>query len=76
MGEDKELSFEEKIKQLEAVVLELESGKLNLDESVKMFEKGIKLSKECNEMLQNAEKKINILITKEDGLVEEPFVQE
>ena len=76
MSSNNELSFEEKLKQLEAVVQELESGKLNLDESVKTFEKGMQLSKECNEMLQNAEKKINILINKDDGLEEEPFVQE
>ena len=72
---EKELSFEEKLKQLEMVVQELESGKLNLEDSVKKFELGIKLSKECNEMLQKAEKKINILIKKEDGLTEENFVQ-
>ncbi len=72
---DKELSFEEKLKQLETVVQELETGKLNLEESVKKFELGIKLSKECNQMLQNAEKKINILIKNEDGLTEENFVQ-
>lgn len=72
---DKELSFEEKLKQLETVVQELETGKLNLEESVKKFELGIKLSKECNQMLQDAEKKINILIKNENGLTEENFVQ-
>lgn len=70
-----EVSFEEKLKQLEDVVKELETGKLNLEESVKKFEQGMKLSKECNEMLQNAEKRINILIKKEDGVTEENFIQ-
>lgn len=70
-----EVSFEEKLKELEEIVQELESGKLNLDESVKKFELGMKISKECSEMLQNAEKKINILIHKGEELVEESFVQ-
>lgn len=70
-----EISFEEKLKQLESVVQELESGKLNLEESVEKFELGMKLSKECNEMLKNAEKKINILIKNDDGYSEENFVQ-
>lgn len=73
---DENVTFEEKLKQLENIVQELESGKLNLEESVKTFEFGMKLSKECNEMLQNAEKKINILINTENGMTEESFVQE
>ena len=73
---EKEVSFEEKLKQLENIVQELESGKLNLEDSVKIFENGIKISKECNEMLQNAEKKINILINKDGEITEESFVQE
>lgn len=68
--------FEEKLKELEKIVQELETGKLNLEDSVKKFEVGMKLSKECNEMLQNAEKKINILIKKEDEITEESFVQQ
>ena len=67
--------FEEKLKELENIVQELETGKLNLEDSVKKFEVGMQLSKECNEMLQNAEKKINILIKKEDGIIEESFIQ-
>ena len=50
------LNFEETIKQLELIVNELEKGNLSLDESVKKFEEGIKLSKLCNQFLNNAEK--------------------
>ena len=67
------LNFEETIKQLELIVNELEKGNLSLDESVKKFEEGIKLSKLCNEFLNNAEKKINILINNEGKLEEEKF---
>lgn len=67
------MNFEETMKKLEEIVQELEKGSLNLDESVKMFEEGIKLSKQCNEILQNAEKKITILINNESELKEEEF---
>lgn len=67
------LNFEETIKKLELIVNELEKGNLSLDESVKKFEEGIKLSKLCNEFLNNAEKKINILINNEGKLKEEKF---
>lgn len=69
-------SFEEKMKKLEEIASELEKGELDLDASVSKFEEGMKISKECNEMLEKAEKKITMLIKGEDGeLVEENFVQ-
>ena len=73
MGEKKEESFEEAMKNLEAIVTELEKGELNLDDSVKKFEEGIKISKECNEMLEKAEKKISILLEKDGNIEEEDF---
>ena len=63
-------NFEENINKLETIVADLEKGDLNLDDSVKKFEEGIKISKECNEMLEEAEKKITILL-QEDGKIEE-----
>ena len=60
-------SFEEQIQELETIINELENGKLNLDDSVVKFEEGMKISKECNKMLENAEKKITILLNDEDG---------
>ena len=73
MEENKEISFEEAMQKLQEVVQELEKGTLNLDGSVKKFEEGVKLSKQCNDMLENAEKKINLLIRKDDEIVEEKF---
>lgn len=58
----KETSFEETIKKLEQIADELEKGELNLDESVSKFEEGMELSKKCSEMLNNAEKRITILL--------------
>ena len=67
------MNFEENMENLEKIVQELEKGELNLDESIKKFEEGMNLSKKCNEILEEAEKKITILIKKEDKLVEEDF---
>ena len=73
---EENLSFEENMKKLEEIAVELEKGDLDLDTSVKKFEEGMKISKECSEMLEKAEKKITMLIKGEDGeLAEEKFVQ-
>ena len=69
----KELNFEDAMKQLEEIANELEKNDLDLDTSVKKFEEGMKLSKQCSEMLENAEKKISILINNNDEIVEEDF---
>lgn len=71
-----DMSFEETIQKLQEVVQELEKGTLNLEDSVKKFEEGIELSKQCNKILESAEKRINILIKKEEDIIEEKFVQE
>ena len=70
------ISFEEAMQNLEIIATELEKGNLNLDQSVEKFEEGMKLSKACSKILEDAEKKITILIQKEDELVEENFVAE
>lgn len=67
------MSFEDIMKKLELIANELEKGNLNLDESVKKFEEGIKLSKMCNEILEKAEKKITMLIRDGDDVKEEKF---
>ena len=63
-------SFENQMESLEKIVSELEKGDLNLDDSVAKFEEGIKISKDCNKILQEAEKKITMLVN-EDGEVKE-----
>lgn len=71
---EKELNFEEAMKQLEEIANVLENGNLSLDESVNKFEEGMKLSKKCNDYLDNAEKKITMLINNGDEVQEENFV--
>ena len=66
-------SFESQIENLEKIVAELENGELSLDESVSKFEEGIKISKECNKTLEEAEKKITILINNDGDTKEEEF---
>ena len=69
-------SFEENIDDLEKIVSELENGDLNLDDSVSKFEEGIKISKECNKILEEAEKKITILLNEDGNIKEENFTTE
>lgn len=72
--ENKEnISFEDTMKQLEQIVTELEKNDLDLDTSVTKFEEGMKLSKQCSQMLDDAEKRISILVSSEDGIVEKDF---
>ena len=58
-------SFEDQMEKLEEIVKQLEKGDLNLDDSVAKFEEGIKISKECNKILETAEKKITILVNQD-----------
>lgn len=67
------MNFEENVEQLEKVVQELENGNLNLEDSIKKFEEGMSISKKCNEILEESEKKITVLIKKDDGVEEENF---
>ena len=69
-------NFEESMKKLETIVTELENGNLNLDESVKKFEDGMKIAKQCNNILEDAEKKITILLEEDGELKEEKFETE
>lgn len=68
-----ESTFEQSLKELEQVVGELEKGDLTLDKAIENFEKGIGLAKACSKKLDEAEKKINILVKKEDKIEEEAF---
>ena len=55
-------SIESKLNDLEKILEQLESGNLDLDESLKKFEKGVKLSRECQKTLEEAELKIKVLM--------------
>ena len=70
---EEDLNFEDAMKALEQLAIELENGELSLEQSVDKFEEGIKISKKCNEILEKAEKKISILIKDGDEIKEENF---
>jgi exodeoxyribonuclease VII small subunit len=58
MSDKKTQTFETQLEKLEDIVGQLESGELNLDDSLKKFEEGVKLFKSCKDKLSKAEKKI------------------
>ncbi len=64
---EKNQTFEVSLAELEKIVRRLEEGDLPLDESLELFEKGVRLSRECRERLNQAERRIEILLRDEDG---------
>ena len=69
--------FEEALQELESIVQRLEDGNLSLDESLALFEEGIKLSRLCAQRLDEAEKKIELLLKDETGVMyRQPFTPE
>lgn len=72
--EKKDLKFEEALARLEEIVRELENGSAELDKSLDMFEEGVALVKLCSGKLDEAEKRINVLINNGNGGYDEkPF---
>ncbi len=68
------LTFEKAMEQLEKIVETMESGALSLEQSLKQFEEGMKLSQYCAQKLDETEKKISMIMEKGDGTIEEsPF---
>lgn len=77
MSVSKELSFEEALSRLEEIVTQLEDSALPLDRSLQIFEEGVRLARFCTRKLEEAESKIEMLITHPDGTVEaQPFAVE
>jgi exodeoxyribonuclease VII small subunit len=62
-----EKTFESSLAELEKIVEQLEEGDLPLEESLKLFENGVKLSRECRERLSDAERRIEVLMKDGDG---------
>jgi exodeoxyribonuclease VII small subunit len=69
----KNQTFESSLGELEKIVRKLEDGDLSLEESLKLFEDGVRLSRECQERLNAAERRIEILLKDEKG---NPVLQE
>ena len=70
MIKEKEKTFEEKLKELETIVNELESGEIDLDSSIEKYTIAMKLVKECDKKLKTVEEKVNKIVT-ENGSLEE-----
>ena len=69
-----EKKFEASLARLEEIVRELETGDLPLEQSLKLFEEGIKLSRLCNKRLEEAERRVEILLKNKNGTVTaQPF---
>lgn len=72
-----EKKFEPALARLEEIVQELEEGDLPLEQSLKLFEEGIKLSRICNARLEEAERKVEILLKDKGGrLNAQPFEEQ
>ena len=73
--EEKEKTFEQKIKELERIVSELESGNVDLDNAIKKYTDAMTLAKECSEKLKNASEQVNKILT-ENGSLENFSIDE
>jgi exodeoxyribonuclease VII small subunit len=72
-----EKKFEAALARLEEIVTELESGELGLEQSLKLFEEGVKLARICNARLEEAERKVEVLLKDKNGKVTaKPFEEE
>ncbi len=72
-----EKKFEAALARLEEIVKELEKGDLPLEQSLKLFEEGVKLSRICNKQLEDAERKVEILLKDKAGTITaQPFEEE
>ena len=69
----KKKSFEEALEKLEQITKALEEGDLSLEESLKHFDEGVQLAEQCNSKLNDAQKKIEILLKKNNGLESAAF---
>lgn len=73
MPAKKSFPFEESLARLESLVEKMESGDLSLEDSLKTFEEGIKLTRECQQALKSAEQKVNLLIEQNGAVASQPF---
>ena len=71
------MKLEESMKRLEVIASELDSGEKSLEECLKLYEEGVLLVRFCNDSLDNAEKKIKMLVADSDGkMIEKDFFEE
>lgn len=70
MAKEKEAKFEDKIKELESIINELENGEIDIDTSIEKYTKAMKLVKECDDKLKNIEEQVNKIV-KDNGDLED-----
>ena len=68
--------FEEALEKLEEIVKRMEAGEMTLEESLKAFEEGIKLARLCAKKLDEADRRVELLLRQEGELVTKPFTEE
>jgi exodeoxyribonuclease VII small subunit len=68
--------FETALAELEALVEKMEQGDLTLDESLQQFERGVQLTRTCQQALKDAEQKVQVLLEKDGQASLEPFVDD
>jgi exodeoxyribonuclease VII small subunit len=73
MPKGKKIDFEASMGQLEKLVDQMEEGDLSLEQSLQAFEAGVKLTRQCQQALKEAEQKVSLLLEKNGELVSEPF---
>ena len=66
-------NFEESLSELEKIVKQLENGETPLDDAIKLFEEGVKISAECHDRLDKAEQKVKLITQNKDGYEETDF---
>ena len=73
MGKDKENSFEKNLQKLEIIVEKIESGEIGLEESVQLYEEGMKIKKICDKKLKDIEMQIKKIMIEDNKVTKEDF---
>lgn len=74
---EKDRTFEESMQRLEQIVRTMERGEVSLEESIRLFQEGTELAKNCDKLLENAQLQVSKIMASADGLpVEEEFRDE
>ena len=73
MSKDKENSFEKNLQKLELIVEKLESGEIGLEESVRLYEEGMKIKKFCDNKLKDIEMQIKKIMIEDNKVIKEDF---
>ena len=73
MSKDRENSFEKNLKNLEMIVEKLESGEIGLEDSVRLYEEGMKIKKICDKKLKDIEMQIKKIKMEDDKISKEDF---